>query len=118
MRDLGVPPHFDINPFAANADGTRVATSTGDLNAGQRERLEESVRQMTDVEAYVGDANEFVRRDYHERGAAREVRPDGTLGPRRSPSSSCTSSGDGRRRRSPRATPSARTSSSPSPTST
>ena len=30
---------------------------------------------------YVGDANEFVRRDYYERGAAREVRPDGTLGP-------------------------------------
>lgn len=83
-RELGVPRQFDVNPFPAVPDSTPLPAAGGEpgtrqLTDRQRAEYQAAERRLNNPEASVGDATEAVRRDYYERGMAREVQPDGTL---------------------------------------
>jgi hypothetical protein len=80
MTERGIPDQWKINPFAAPPDSTPIPTRDSGLTRTQTQDYDRANRRLNNPEASVGDAMDAVRRDYYERGMAREIQPDGSLG--------------------------------------
>ena len=80
MKERGVPDQWKINPFAAAPDSTPIPTKDSGLTRTQTADYDRANRRLNNPEASIGDATDAVRRDYYERGMAREIHPDGSLG--------------------------------------